>query len=86
VDPDYRTLLAFVTAGKARLDEIKRFDMAGFKPRVDWVREMKRYGVLTPDCDPATPLDVYAVEERYWQSLWHQPAPLAPASAARIAP
>jgi hypothetical protein len=72
-DPDYRKLLAFCTAGKDRLDEIKRFDMPGFKPRADWVREMKRYGVLPPDCDPHMPLDVYEVERRYWESLWYRP-------------
>ena len=31
-DPDYRLLLAMCEAGKRRLEEIKRFDMPGFKP------------------------------------------------------
>ncbi len=74
-DPDYQALLAFVAAGKRRLDEIKRFDMPGFRPRPDWVREMKRYGVLAADVDANAPLDYYAVERRYWESLWYQPTP-----------
>ena len=61
----------------------KRFDMAGFVPRVDWVREMKRYGVL-PDCvQPAEVTDVYGVERDYWKSLWHQPHATAGTQAAR---
>ncbi|MDO8544998.1 MAG: hypothetical protein Q7S40_31525 [Opitutaceae bacterium] len=74
-DPDYRTLHAFLAAGKERLEKIKRFDMPGFRPRPDWVREMKRYGILPVDADPAAPLDPYAVERSYWESLWYQPMP-----------
>ena len=77
-DPDYQALLAFVAAGEARLREIKRFDMAGFVPRADWVREMRRYGILSPtNGSTRTPLNVYEVERRYWESLWHHPEPLS---------
>jgi hypothetical protein len=76
-DPDYRTLRAWCEAGRNRLEEIRRFDMPGFRPRIDWVREMKRYGVLPLDLDADAPLDVYAVERRYWESLWHRPETVA---------
>ncbi len=72
-DADYETLLAMSVAGRDQLARIKRFDMPGFRPRVDWVREMKRYGVLPAGGDPAAPLDVYAVDQRYWRSLWYRP-------------
>jgi len=72
-DPDYRALLALCEAGHERLLQIKRFDMAGFKPRADWVREMKRYEILPADVAPEALIDVYAIEGRYWESLWHQP-------------
>jgi hypothetical protein len=72
-DPDYQTLLALCVAGKDKLEQIKRFDMPGFKPRQDWVREMQRYGILPPDCDATAPIDPYAVEQNYWESLWYQP-------------
>lgn len=72
-DPDYQKLLAFCTAGRDHLAQHKRFDMPGFTPRPDWVREMKRYGVLPVNTSPTDPMDVYSVEERYWESLWYQP-------------
>lgn len=82
-DPDYRTLLAMVAAGRDALQEWKRFDMPGFQPRPEWVREMRRYGILpamalTAGSADSVPLppdlgDVYTVEKRYWQSLWYRP-------------
>ena len=61
-------------SGLARyLAEIKRFDMPGFRPRVDWMREMKRFGILPAGQDPADPVDYYAVEQAYWRSLWYTP-------------
>jgi hypothetical protein len=71
-DPGYQTLLAMCVAGQAHLDRIKRFDMPDFTPRPEWVREMQRYGVLTADTSPEA-IDPYAVEQRYWKSLWHRP-------------
>jgi hypothetical protein len=72
-DADYLALLAMITAGTDFLAEHKRFDMPGFVPRADWVREMKRYGVLPDALQPGDVSDVYAVEAKYWESLWHQP-------------
>ena len=58
-----------------RLEEIKRFDMPGFRPRPEYVREMKRYRVLPPEFDPSRdPLDVYRVERTYWQLIAWKPA------------
>jgi len=77
--PGYQALLALCAAGKDSLAQgTRRFDMAGFHPRADWVREMKRYGILPPDSAPAAPLDCYAVERRYWESLWYSPASAVP--------
>ena len=73
-DVDYQKLLALCVAGKERLEQMKRFDMPDFRPRLDWVREMKRYGIVAADAKPETSLDVYATERRYWESLWYQPA------------
>jgi len=74
-DPDYRTLLAAVRRTKAELDRIKRFDMAGFQPRPEYLREMKRYGVLPADFDPNTLVDPYALDRAYWRSLWYRVGP-----------
>lgn len=83
-DADYRTLLAMCVAGQEHLQRVKRFDMPGFTPRKDWVREMQRYGILDA-CDPLERecLDVYAVEQRYWQSLWPEALPSVTWNAGR---
>jgi len=80
-DPDYQKLLAMVTAGKANLDRMKRFDMPGFRPRPQYVREMKRFGILPADHPDDAPLDVYATDRAYWQSLWYRAVSLHGKSA-----
>ena len=73
-DPDYQVILAHLRAAQTRLHEIKRFDMEGFEPRPEYVREMVRFGVLPAGRDPARrPIDVYETDRRYWRSLWHEP-------------
>jgi len=73
-DPDYQAILAMIQAGKKRLDETKRFDMDGFKPRKEYVREMKRYGVLPKSFDiDKDDVDVYKLDELYFQHLWYYP-------------
>ena len=43
------------------------------RPSSQYIREMKRYGILPADLDPAvTPIDVYATDEAYFRSFWHQ--------------
>jgi hypothetical protein len=74
-DPDYRTLLSAIHDAKQHLDEIKRFDMPDFQPRAEYVREMKRYGILPSDIGPDAPIDVYATDEAYWRSLWYRLSP-----------
>ena len=58
----------------------KRFDMPGFEPTPEYVREMKRFGILPPElqlgCDT---IDVYETDRAYWQSLVARPiAPSGP--------
>jgi hypothetical protein len=69
-DPDYRTLLAAVGEAKRFLERIRRFDMPGFKPRPEYVREMKRFGLLPASFDPAKEaIDVYQLDRKYWNSI-----------------
>jgi hypothetical protein len=72
-DQDYQKILAMCRDGKRRLEEIKRFDMPGFRPTPGYVREMKRYGILPNDLPEAAPIDVYATDRAYWRSKWWQP-------------
>ena len=73
-DPDYQKILVHLQDAKAKLDEIKRFDMPGFKPNEHYVRELKRYGVLPASFDlSGDPIDVYTIDEAYFRSFWHVP-------------
>jgi hypothetical protein len=74
-DPGYQTILAMCAAGKEYLDTIKRFDMPDFRPRSAYVREMKRYGIVPENLPDGVPIDVYATDRAYWQSLWYNPDP-----------
>jgi hypothetical protein len=71
-DADYQRLLRSLADARQHLLRIKRFDMPGFRPRPEYVREMKRFGLLPAAFDPAGSemLDVYALERRYWRSFW----------------
>jgi hypothetical protein len=73
-DPDYKAILALIAAGNKNLATIKRFDMPGFKPRPGYIREMKRYGALPNSYDrEKDSIDTYAVDKRYFESLWYYP-------------
>jgi hypothetical protein len=72
-DEGYQALLALAEAGKARIEEIKRFDMPGFRPPEPYLREMVRYGVIDEIPPSGEPVDPYELDERYWQSLWWEP-------------
>ena len=71
-DADHQKILLAIRETKKRLDAIKRFDMPGFRPRPQYVREMKRYGILTADLPEDAEIDCYAVEQAYWKSLWYR--------------
>ena len=75
-DPDWQVLREMIRAGHSYLHGAgKRFDMDGFRPRPEWVREMIFYGILPAGANPPQePLDVYETERRYWESLHHRPA------------
>ena len=72
-DPDYRTILESIQDAKAELERITRFNMSNFKPTEAYIREMKRYGVLSESYRPGDPIDVYETDRRYWESLYHKP-------------
>jgi hypothetical protein len=69
-DPDYRSLLAMVRAGKDRLEEMGRFDMPTFRPPGPYIREMRRYGILPATLKAGDPVDCYAADRAYWKSFW----------------
>ena len=72
-DPDYRSILALCREGRDYLARVKRFDMEGFRPRPEYVRELKKYGILPQDTPPDAHFDTYAADRSYWASLWYKP-------------
>ena len=68
------TRISAIREAKAYLDTIKRFDMPGFQPREQYVREMKRFGFLSEAFRLGdAPLDVYELERAYWASFEYRP-------------
>lgn len=74
-DADYRTLLAMIEAGAVDLADRKRFDVEGFQPLPQYLREMRRYGVLPADWPDDRRVDPYELDRRYWESLQLPPEP-----------
>jgi len=74
-DPDFQQLVAAIRQGKAILDARPRYATPKFQPNRQYIREMKRYGILPASSDPAREkLDYFALDQAYWRSFWHQPA------------
>ena len=71
-DPDYQSILAHIRAAGQRLNAIKRFDMPGFRPRYEYLREMRRYGVLPAEFDPRDPstVDPYELDLKYFDLFY----------------
>ncbi|MDZ7616528.1 MAG: hypothetical protein U1E05_05945 [Patescibacteria group bacterium] len=72
-DPLYKKMLAGAQDAHRRLMEGKRFDMSGFRPNEHYIREMQRFGFLSPDLAADDPVDIYATDRAYWDSFLHQP-------------
>jgi len=83
-DPDYQKIVTYVARGRRYLlEDCNRYTMSfpspnngpntplQFVARPDYIREMKRYGVLPPDFDPKQSIDPFSVERRYWD-LFHR--------------
>ena len=75
-DADYQLLLQSIRDAQAKLNQIKRFDMRGFQPRPEYVREMRRYGILSARDSADAPVDPYATDRAYWESLWYRASSL----------
>ncbi|MDR1454660.1 MAG: hypothetical protein LBJ01_03315, partial [Tannerella sp.] len=71
-DPRYRQILKGIERTKQHLDHIRHFDMPGFTPRPEYIREMRKYGILPSGTEPSDVTDVYALEQEYWRSLWYR--------------
>jgi hypothetical protein len=72
-DPDYQKILAGIAATKDAI-LATQFESPAFVPPEDYVREMKRFGILPPSFDRLRDrTDVYALDQAYWRALqWPQ--------------
>ena len=71
-DEGLQSLLMAINDAKQHLEKIGRFNMPGFRPEPEYVREMQRFGILPASYEPGDPIDVYDTDRRYWESMWHQ--------------
>ncbi|MCL4202754.1 MAG: hypothetical protein KJ000_09675 [Pirellulaceae bacterium] len=67
-DGDYQAILAAIQSAADRLSENKRFGMKGFVPNRFYIDEMQNYGLLPRPLPPDAEIDVYELEQAYWQS------------------
>jgi hypothetical protein len=73
-DRDYQHILASLQRAKADADVRPRYGTPGFQPNRQYIREMKRYGVLAADYDPRHgPLDFFQIDQDYWRTYWYTP-------------
>jgi hypothetical protein len=72
-DPYYGKILALCREGKDHLARAGRFNLGGFRPRYEYVRELRRYGILPADTPDDAQFNTYAADRAYWRSLWYQP-------------
>lgn len=78
-DPKYQGLLAVMQQRKKQYDQRPRYGTAQFKPNPQYIRELKRFGVLPPSFDPARdPIDVFDADQDYWRLFWYHPQAQAP--------
>ncbi len=70
-DPDYQFALACIQRGQKVYTDRPAWGMQGWKPNKDYIREMKRFGVLPHAFDGAKdPFDPFKTDQLYWRSLW----------------
>ena len=73
-DPDYKRLLASLQQAKTNMDALPRFGTPRFKPNRQYIRELKKYGVLPESFDYAKDkIDIFETDQKYWKSLWYKP-------------
>ncbi len=73
-DADYRVLLTLLEKAKSDADARPRYATPDFRPNRQYIREMKKYGILKPDFDAEKdPIDIFQVDQAYWRSFWYEP-------------
>jgi len=70
-DPDYQFALACIQRGHKVYTDRPAWGMRGWKPNTDYIREMKRFGILPHGFDlTKDTFDPFETDQKYWRSLW----------------
>ncbi len=72
-DKLYQRLLTGIKDANRRLNEGKRFDMPGFRPNGDYIREMQKYGFVKTNLGATETFDFYRAEKEYFDSWYFAP-------------
>ena len=72
-DPVYVQTLRSIQRTHQQLQAGKRFDMPGFRPNNDYIREMQKYGFVKKDLGPDELFDYYQAEREYFDSFYYNP-------------
>lgn len=73
-DPGYQVLLGGLERGKSVLDSRPRYGDPGFQPNAQYLREMRRFGVLIEETGSGPQsVDVFSTDQAYWRALWYEP-------------
>lgn len=76
-DPDYKKMLDGIQESKKRFAKNPQWGQEGWKPNPQYIREMKRFGILPETFDIAKdPFDPFVVDQAYWRSAWPKPQAL----------
>ncbi|MCL1920602.1 MAG: hypothetical protein FWG50_05915 [Kiritimatiellaeota bacterium] len=74
-DPDYKKMLTSIQNAQKRYAENPPWGQEGWQPNPQYIREMKRFGVLPESFDIAKdPFDPFAIDQAYWRSAWPRPS------------
>jgi len=73
-DPVYKMTLQSIERTHQQLMAGKRFDMPGFRPNSDYIREMQKYGFVKKDLGPDELFDYYKAEREYFDSFYYDPS------------
>jgi hypothetical protein len=72
-DPVYQETLKSIERTHQQLMAGKRFDMPGFRPNSDYIREMQKYGFVKRDLGAEELFDYYRAEREYFDSFYYEP-------------
>ena len=73
-DIQYQAMLAAIRNGAEKMEQVPRFGTATFKPNRQYIREMKRFGILPAEFDVSRdPIDVFETDRKYFELFWCRP-------------